>query len=593
MDPVLHLRYSILTGCLALIAIVTLVQTFRDKSSFDGRVFRHWIVLALLAFVGSQLVAGASAPNQAEALFAVAKTVTKAALFLMLLYYLSKDNRLLMWICRATIICNLALSVMAIMQYTGVAFLTIPGNHLPYATMTNKNLLGSALFLMLPLVTFTWLTDIRSWRRVALIIVGIDILTIVLTQSRAVWLALAISTCFALVLLYWSHRYRLLWSKVFTAKRTVFSLMVVTIVALTVGFAMLAAVPDARRSSTLTLPINMSTSSLNQRLILWEKSLAIAQDHPLLGCGPGNWKLEVPAYGTQGLPSASGEVFFLRPHNEYLAVLSESGPMSLLCYLAFFGLAFFYGIRTLVRTQSATDGQISLLGLTGLVRYMVIAGFSFPEERAVHPMLVSLLLAVVTVSHHRSGQQIRGITPGRFILGCLLAALLLSANCVISLKRWQSEHHIKNAIVAQARQQWETVRDEASRAGSWAAQIDPATNPTALYLGVAYLAQQNCNSALPWFEAAYKIHPHHIQLLNNYAYCLHTSGELDSAKDFYHQALNLSPLPETMINLAILYNQIGRPDSARIWLDNIPYGTEDERIDLLRNRLESTTSESN
>ncbi|MFH1688201.1 MAG: O-antigen ligase family protein [bacterium] len=591
MDPVLHLRFSILAGCLVLITAVTLLQSFGHKSGPGGGVFRHWIVGVSLAFLVMQTVAGVSTINHTEAIFAVAKTLVKVSLFFILLFYLDEDDRLLLWICRAVVVGSLALAAIATLQYLGVAFLSLPGNHLPFATMANKNLLASALLLMLPLVAATWLTDRGIWQPVSLAVLGVDTVAIVLAHARATWLALAVAACFALVLVYWGHRRRMPWSRVVTARRTVFSLVAVTAVALMIGFAMLSAAPNTQRPDS-KLPVNMSTSSLKQRLLLWDKSLAIARYHPLLGCGPGNWKLTVPAYGTQGLPSASGDLYFLRPHNEYLMVLSESGPITLACYLAILGLALYYGIRTMARTKSATEGLIALLMLTGLVGYMVVAGFSFPEERTVHPMLVGFMLAVTTLGYHKSDHQGRGIPTNLLRLGWVLVTVGLVAAGIMGWERWKSERHVTKAIAAQARQEWSTVRDETALALSWSAQIDPATNPLALYHGVSYLAQQNCDSALPWFEAAYRIHPNHLQVLNNYAYCLHTSGRLALAKELYHRAVNISPLPQTMINLAILYNQNGQPDSAGIWLDSVPDGIQDPRLALLRERLESNPSES-
>ena len=100
---------------------------------------------------------------------------------------------------------------------------------------------------------------------------------------------------------------------------------------------------------------DLRAASISERLELWKASREMYLDHPLLGVGPGNWKLHYPAYGTQGTRASEGELFFQRPHNDYIWVLTETGPLGLACHLALMGIVAFYGIRLMHRGRSRLE----------------------------------------------------------------------------------------------------------------------------------------------------------------------------------------------------------------------------------------------
>ena len=69
----------------------------------------------------------------------------------------------------------------------------------------------------------------------------------------------------------------------------------------------------------------------------------MAKANPLLGVGLGQWRLVFPLYGKIQKFRESGEglveIFFQRPHNDYVWVLTETGIIGLLSYLAILGIA--------------------------------------------------------------------------------------------------------------------------------------------------------------------------------------------------------------------------------------------------------------
>jgi len=83
--------------------------------------------------------------------------------------------------------------------------------------------------------------------------------------------------------------------------------------------------------------ISEASKSLGYRLEYWQSTLRMIADHPLVGCGPGNFQ---DAYTAYKLPEASEEV--ADPHNFLLEVWATAGTPAMLALVA--TLACFLGV---------------------------------------------------------------------------------------------------------------------------------------------------------------------------------------------------------------------------------------------------------
>ena len=69
------------------------------------------------------------------------------------------------------------------------------------------------------------------------------------------------------------------------------------------------------------------------RFGLWKGAVRLAAAHPILGCGVGSFRAQFPPYREADERQLSHEGVGVRyveaedPHNSYLAILSESGPV--------------------------------------------------------------------------------------------------------------------------------------------------------------------------------------------------------------------------------------------------------------------------
>ena len=72
----------------------------------------------------------------------------------------------------------------------------------------------------------------------------------------------------------------------------------------------------------------------NSRYKLYKSTLQLISEHPILGVGPGNWKIEVWQYGLYF--DTWGKSFAQRPHNDFLWVFAEGGVLAGLSYILIF-----------------------------------------------------------------------------------------------------------------------------------------------------------------------------------------------------------------------------------------------------------------
>ncbi len=102
-----------------------------------------------------------------------------------------------------------------------------------------------------------------------------------------------------------------------------------------------------------------------ERLAHWQAAIGMANDHPLLGVGFGNYEDAYANYALLNWRIALGHA-----HNYYLNVLAETGIVGLIGYVAAWLLIFGFTIRLLGRTNGAARGLV--LGLLGTWTYLAV-----------------------------------------------------------------------------------------------------------------------------------------------------------------------------------------------------------------------------
>ena len=265
----------------------------------------------------------------------------------------------------------------ALLQAYGVRPELFSVNRAPGGTLGNRNFVAHLAAFAFPVVL---LGALRAWRPAGYLLgavgVGITTATLVLTRSRAGWLAVAAGLAVMLVAMVASgplRRHGRTWARLAG-------------VLLLVGAGGAAAVllPNALRWRTDN-PYAESARGLVEyregsgagRLVQYRRSLEMAAGRPLLGVGPGNWSVAYPAHAPRGDPSldrrAAGTTSNPWPSSDWVAFVAERGFPAALLLAAALGWMALSALRRLLRARDA-DEALTSAALVATVAAATVAG---------------------------------------------------------------------------------------------------------------------------------------------------------------------------------------------------------------------------
>jgi O-antigen ligase len=481
---------------------------------------------------------------------------------------------------RVLVVLGTLLSAIGICQYFGLAFTSIPGNYVIYATMAHKNLLASALFLILPFVLYNIFGASGFWRMISLVAMTLIFVCIFFTKARIVWLAIIFAVLFVTMIWVAKNRKNTLrtgchW--LISKRNSALIGAALVLIAITIGFynhndQKISSIVNKKLFNTSRVggvPDSFfHLDTLHERIWLWQKSWEMIKENPWLGVGLGQWRIHFPDYAkTRKFRKTDNdirEIVFQRPHNDYVWVLAESGFLGLIFFLAVLIFPIFYCFQMLSKTTDRNIKLLSICMLFGLIGYMIISFFSFPKERIVHGIFLSLIIACVVSTYHSAvPEQKRSSSPNLRVLS-ILSMLLLSMCAGIGYTRLQSEIHTRNAVLAHHSENWQTVVAEIDRANTMFYNIDPASTPLFWYRGVANYSMGRFNEAISDFKSAYRVHPYNYHVLNNLGTSYAKVGDYQRAGEYYQKAIDAFPgFQDALINLGLVSFQMGNIAEAK------------------------------
>jgi hypothetical protein len=345
-----------------------------------------------------------------------------------------------------------------------------------------------------------------------------------------------------------------------------------------------------RSYQSLTDPASTVTpdkSSIEVRMVLWNKSVQMALAHPLTGVGAGNWKLNAPAYGLKGYDAQGryGMVFYVRPHNDWLWMFAETGFLGLLGILAFFALLVAHAVRRGGATNSY--GWVALLGIAG---YLTDAFFSFPIERIENTILLSAY----------AGLALTGVAskPGRTLLGLGGAASVLLPTLVLSLlrlpsdeatlamRRAQTQHNYPKMQKAAEEADKPWCRYEAQTATPFGWHMAMSKVEQARPLGAGMAASPLMAEALGDLLLARELAPHNFLVLSELGSTYSQMGRHAEAARAYGDLVSTFPdNEEGWVNLAICHFNLQQYEEVRKALAHVSEGNPNPNVAAMRQAL--------
>jgi hypothetical protein len=230
---------------------------------------------------------------------------------------------------------------------------------------------GAALAMFFPaLIAFTFHSNYsNNVRIIAGLLLGVFVVALILSFTRAAWVSLAAAFAFYLVLYF-----KISW-------KYIVGLIVLVIVYLIFSWSDIMMSLERNRQDTsddlaehLESISNISTDASNlERINRWNSAFRMFADKPILGFGPGTYSFKYAPYQLSNektiVSTNAGDMG--NAHSEYIGPLAESGVLGMLSFLGIVITIIITGWRLYLRMSKGPERAVILSVLMGLVTYFV------------------------------------------------------------------------------------------------------------------------------------------------------------------------------------------------------------------------------
>ena len=442
------------------------------------------------------------------------------------------------------------------------------------SSLANKNFFAEVLVLFSPLLIIGIYQNNYLWRALFIIALSLNLCTLLLLQSLAAGLAIIFSLVFFIFL---SKKFNLKLLNLYLFNKYRYIILIFFTLLLTTGFYFFSHTSASKKlfikyktvteyisnPTLLTTTREENNNSVFERLIMWRNSINMISDYPIMGVGLNNWKIYNPIYGIGGTQlTNNGYVNYEHPHNDYLLIWTEQGPVGIILYL----LLFFLIIREGFKFHNKSDSKSKLpkiLLLIGVFSFMMLSLFAYPRSRFYSMIILMILFALILSQNNVIKNKTLPLKPIAIVM--FIVSIL---GVITSYYRIIGEMHTKKVQIFQLRQDFSRMIREADKAYSWFYPMDLTSTPLSWYKGMAYFDSGLLKDAIFEYEKAIKINPNHLRLLNDIATSYERNNQKREAIYYYRKALSISPLfPEANLNISATYFNSNNTDSAFYFID--------------------------
>lgn len=528
-DAVLAPRFFMLA--LINLGLLFILYFRKKKQSFSFCSIILFLALSVLIYFAFIL----TATNSHEALFKAIFELQFLLFFLTLIYLLPDEPLPLLSMAKALLPLSLLHFSILGFQY-GFAITQMGFDHsISYsltALMGHRNLAAQVSFLFIPFQFYLFLKTRQSFKRIVLILLisGLFFFSVI-SLSRAVWLAIVITISLIAFFLIIRIRH---WTNHSRKKlRLTGVIFILTLILL--GFSFGSSMPDTIKKQ-LHFIENPYYGSASERLKLWEFSLEEMKQHPVKGLGGNNWGIMAMKQDVSSVRPETRQgtqVFFQRPHNDFIWKYCETGLVGLLAYVLVFLMAFLILIIKYIKSPDRTQSQVALILFSLISGFLVFSFFSFPDER---PMLKLLFMVVLSLVVLHYGKSIFASRYSLFVLFPLQLLILPAA--MLKLHSAKHNHFMQNARMNQSYQE---VITQAEKAENIVCNLDDVATPFEYYAAEAFLLQGKQQKAERSFLNALHANPNHPYILKGLGQIKCDKSQYQLAQKYFSQALENYP----------------------------------------------------
>ncbi len=346
----------LLVGLMILLSAIQLKKPFLDNS-----IWKHPIIITFCLYIIWVLI---SSITSSHVLVSFKFLLSRLWFFIPILifgthFFKKEENRIaFLWLFVSGAFITIIYTLLHHAQY---GFGEKEGHWVMYPFFKDHTIYGAIVALVLPLAWALYFYKKQSVlvQAVLILMIGVILLGLYFSYTRAAWLSIIIAVAVGLVVHY----------------RINFKLLIfIGLVALTTVISKWDSIEMelARNKHEHTTEsfnerfqsaANVTTDASNlERINRWNCAISMFKDRPVFGFGPGTYAFEYAPYQeAENLTIISTNFGDLgNAHSEYLGALSEMGIVGLLTFIAVV-FAIFYSAVTLYHNYSNSDRKNRVL----------------------------------------------------------------------------------------------------------------------------------------------------------------------------------------------------------------------------------------
>ena len=164
----------------------------------------------------------------------------------------------------------------------------------------------------------------------------------------------------------------------------------------------------------------------NDRLLMWNNSLKLFAESPIIGHGKNNWPIEFGKYGYNEYKTFKSEVFdfkrFTHPHNSIFSIISEGGIIGIIIYIYLFVLPC---LRLFNERKLLSNLEIAAI-CTSFMFFLLslIYGTVFNFYDSFQGLNIIAIIGLAILSHKSNKSVYIGMFSSKLSNGLILLASL-------------------------------------------------------------------------------------------------------------------------------------------------------------------------